>query len=100
MDWTRSQSWEFEPPDLERFPAISLGLEVAAVGGTAGAVVNAANERAVAGFQAGELSFVDIVPACRRVLEQHDFEPAPSLDRLVELDAWARQEVVRWACAS
>ena len=77
-----------------------LGPEKGVMHMAIGAVVNAANERAVAGFLAGELPFVDIVPACRRVLEQHDFEPAPSLDQLVALDAWARQEVVRWACAS
>ena len=41
---------EFEPPDLDRFPALQLGMEVAAVGGTAGAVLNAANEAAVASF--------------------------------------------------
>jgi 1-deoxy-D-xylulose-5-phosphate reductoisomerase len=100
MDWTRSWTLEFEPPDLERFPALKLGMEVATAGGTAGAVLNAANEAAVAGFLAGELQFTEIVPACRQVLEHHDFEPQPSLDRLVELDGWARQEVVRWACAS
>jgi 1-deoxy-D-xylulose-5-phosphate reductoisomerase len=100
MDWTRNVSLEFEPPDLDRFPALKLGTEVAAAGGTAGAVLNAANEAAVAGFLAGELEFIEIVPACRQVLEHHDFDPQPTLQRLIELDGWARQEVVRWACAS
>jgi 1-deoxy-D-xylulose-5-phosphate reductoisomerase len=100
LDLTRSMTLEFEPPDYERFPALRLGMEVAAAGGTAGAVLNAANEAAVAGFMAGELQFMDIVPACRQVLEHHDFDSQPSLERLVELDGWARQEVVRWACAS
>ncbi len=99
LDWTSAHHWDFEPPDWDRFPALRLGMEVAAAGGTAGAVLNAANEVAVASFLAGELKFVDIVPACRRVLEQHDFDPAPSLERLVELDSWAREEVSRWACA-
>ncbi len=100
MDWMRSYSLEFEPPDLDRFPALKLGMEVAAAGGTSGAVLNAANEAAVAGFLDGQLKFTQIVPACRQVLENHHFESQPSLERLVELDSWARQEVERWARAS
>ena len=98
LDWQSAWRLEFEPPDLDRFPALLLGWEAARAGGTAGAVLNAANEAAVAGFLAGELDFTGIVPACRDVLAQHDFDPNPSLDRLVELDRWARQEVTRWVC--
>ncbi|MBS0210438.1 MAG: 1-deoxy-D-xylulose-5-phosphate reductoisomerase [Planctomycetes bacterium] len=98
VDWTRGQRLELEPPDVERFPALLLGHEVARAGGTAGAVVNAANEAAVAAFLAGELRFTEIVPACRSVLEHHHFESSPSLERLLELDAWARQEISRWVC--
>jgi 1-deoxy-D-xylulose-5-phosphate reductoisomerase len=61
-------------------------------------VLNAANEAAVARFRKGELHFTDIVPSCRAVLEQHHFDPSPSLKELTKLDAWARQEVLRWAC--
>jgi 1-deoxy-D-xylulose-5-phosphate reductoisomerase len=89
----------FEPPDLDRFPALSLGFEVARQGGTAGAVLNAANEAAVAAFLDGTLMFGEIVPACRAVLEHHNFEQEPNLDRLIELDRWARREVTRWICA-
>jgi 1-deoxy-D-xylulose-5-phosphate reductoisomerase len=71
-------------------------LEVARAGGTSGAVLNAANEAAVAGFLAGELPFTQIVPACRGVLRHHDFEPSPSLERLLELDRWAREEIAHW----
>jgi len=99
MDWTQSQRLEFEPPDFERFPALGLGLEAARTGGTAGAVLNAANEAAVAGFLAGELGFLEIVPACRAVLDQHRWKAEPTLDELLELDRWAREEVTRWVCA-
>jgi 1-deoxy-D-xylulose-5-phosphate reductoisomerase len=98
FDWATAHQLEFEPPDGERFPALALGMEVAQAGGTAGAVINAANEAAVAGFLAGELDFTDIVPACRGILEHHDFEASPSLERLLALDTWARQEVSRWVC--
>lgn len=98
LDLTQALALEFEPPDVDRFPALQLGHEVARDGGTAGAVLNAANEAAVEGFLKGELAFVEIVPACRSVLEQHHFESRPTLERLFELDAWARKEVGRWVC--
>lgn len=98
LDFTERMRLDFEPPDMERFPALALGLEVARAGGTAGAVLNAANEAAVAEFRAGHLRFADIVPSCRAVLEHHQFDPRPSLAALLEIDAWARQEVMRWAC--
>jgi len=99
LDLTRPWNLQFEPPDQERFPALELGLEAARTGGTTGAVLNAANEAAVASFLAGELRFTEIVPACRRVLEEHHFESHPSLQQLEKLDAWARQEVSRWVCS-
>jgi 1-deoxy-D-xylulose-5-phosphate reductoisomerase len=99
MDFGKAWKLEFLPPDAERFPALQLGFEVARLGGTAGAVVNAANEAAVAAFLAGELEFIEIVPACRAVLEQHHFDPRPTLDELLKLDRWAREEVTRWTCA-
>ena len=96
LDWKQAFSLDFSPPDEERFPAITLGHEVARRGGTAGAVLNAANEVAVERFLAGEIRFTDIVPACRAVLEYHDHDPSPSLDALWEWDAWARREMTRW----
>src|SRR5207247_6141653 len=92
LDLTQSLKLEFEPPDEDRFPALRLGREVAAAGGTAGAVLNAANEAAVTSFVAGEIPFTEIVPACRSVLESHTFSADPTLDELLKLDAWARQE--------
>ena len=92
-------SLDFEPPDHERFPAIQLGLRVARAGGSAGAVVNAANEAAVGEFVAGRLKFTEIVPACVAALENHSFDPRPSLEQLFELDRWAREEVLKWVCA-
>ncbi|MEL6104413.1 MAG: 1-deoxy-D-xylulose-5-phosphate reductoisomerase [Planctomycetota bacterium] len=90
----RERKWDLslEPADLERFPALELGFEVARVGGTAGAVVNAANEVAVGLFLDGQIRFTEIVELCRKTLENHTFEESPSLARLLELDQWARQE--------
>jgi 1-deoxy-D-xylulose-5-phosphate reductoisomerase len=99
LDLSEALRLDFEPPDEDRFPALKLGREVAAAGGSAGAVLNAANEAAVASFLAGELPFVEIVPACRSVLESHTFVAEPTLSQLLKLDAWARQEIQRWILA-
>jgi 1-deoxy-D-xylulose-5-phosphate reductoisomerase len=99
LDWQAPWRLDFEPPDPERFPALDLGHICARKGGTTGAVLNAANEAAVESFLDGELHFTEIVPACRSVLESHHFEAHPTLDRLIELDRWARLEVSRWVCA-
>ncbi len=96
FDWSRTHELRFEPPDFERFPALSLGLEVARSGGTAGAVLNGANEAAVAAFLEQRVRFDKIVPICQSVLENHNFDPSPTLERVLELDDWARQEVKRW----
>lgn len=97
MDWSQATSLEFEPVDLERFPALELGWEVASRGGSCGAVVNAANEAAVELFLAGEIKFTEIVAGSRQVLENHTFDPSPELDELMRLDRWAREEIHRWA---
>lgn len=96
LDLSRAFNLEFQPVDPERFPAVGLGLEVAATGGTAGAVLNAANEAAVAKFIDGRLRFIEIVPACRDVLRNHNYDPNPTLSDLLRLDRWARQEVAAW----
>jgi len=99
LNWEQAMRLDFEPPDFERFAALRLGLEVARAGGTAGAVLNAANETAVEAFLGGELAFRDIVPLVQDVLEHHDFDPNPTLDQLLAADRWARQEALRWVCA-
>ena len=97
FDFTRPWALEFEPPDPQRFPAVRLGHEAAARGGTAGAVLNAANEEAVRGFLAGRIRFTDIAAVCGRLLDEHPFQEDPDLDEVRRLDAWARQEVAAWA---
>jgi 1-deoxy-D-xylulose-5-phosphate reductoisomerase len=99
LDWRRSFSLDFHPTEEGQFPALDLGHEVARAGGSAGAVLNAANEAAVGAFLDGELHFTEIVPACRSILEAHSFEANPSFNQLVKLDRWAREEVSRWVCA-
>jgi 1-deoxy-D-xylulose-5-phosphate reductoisomerase len=96
MDFGKPFRLEFSPPDLEAFPALALGFEVARRGGTCGAVLNAANEVAVERFLSESLQFADIPRACRAVLEAHTYDASPSLSELLQLDAWAREETRRW----
>lgn len=98
MDWAKMQRMDLHAPDHENFPALKLGFEVAAKGGSCGAVLNAANETAVERFLQRELRFVDIPRACRAVLESHHFDPSPSLEQLLQFDRWAREEMTRWRC--
>jgi 1-deoxy-D-xylulose-5-phosphate reductoisomerase len=100
LDLSKKLDLSLLPVDRERFPAISLGFAVAKAGGTAGAVVNAANEEAVGLFLNGQIRFTDIVPACQNALEHHNHEQTATIERLLELDRWARAEVRRWQARS
>jgi 1-deoxy-D-xylulose-5-phosphate reductoisomerase len=96
LNWKELTRWTFEQPDRGTFPALDLGFEVAARGGTCGAVLNAANEAAVGRFLNRQIGFLDIARCVRAVLTAHDFDPTPTLTTLLRLDGWARQEVARW----
>lgn len=96
MDWSRSHQLDFFPPDLDAFPALKLGFEVARRGGSCGAILNAANEVAVQRFLDGTLKFTEIPRACGEILNEHNFDAHPTLTELLRLDAWARKEMQRW----
>ena len=96
LNWAELRSLNFQPPDMDTFPALKLGFEVARRGGTGGAVLNAANEAAVAAFLDGQLTFLDIPRVCQDVLNHHHYSERPSLSELNALDRWSRQEVLRW----
>ncbi len=100
VDFSRLERMTFEPPDPHRFPALRLGHAVAQQGGTAGAALNAANEAAVAAFREGKIGFLDIVTRVEEVLVRHPFEAKPTLDTLMQVDAWARQEVLQCSAVS
>ena len=96
IDWSSTLNLEFVPPDPEAFPALLLGAEVARRGGTCGAVLNASNEIAVERFLARDLRFTEIPELCRSLLDAHQFESSPSLNDLLRVDRWARDEARRW----
>lgn len=82
---------DFAAPDLERFPALSLARQVLDAGGARPAILNAANEVAVAAFLAGRVTFLEIAAIVADTLARYD-PPAPnSLDAVLAIDAEARE---------
>jgi 1-deoxy-D-xylulose-5-phosphate reductoisomerase len=88
--WSTLSALHFEPIDEVRFPAISLGREVILAGGTAGAILSAANEIAVAGFLKHALPFGSIVRIVRQTLETIAVTSASSLDAVTAADQESR----------
>ena len=91
MDWREAATLHFEPPDEVRFPALRLAREALAAGGTAPAILNAANEVAVERFLAGRLGFGRISEVVEETLQQLPVEPVTSQECLLSADAQARQ---------
>ncbi|GAB4330061.1 MAG: 1-deoxy-D-xylulose-5-phosphate reductoisomerase [Candidatus Abyssubacteria bacterium] len=91
LDLTEISPLEFFRPRLDEFPCLRLAYEAARRGGTMPAVLNAANEVAVAGFLKRELKFPDIPAVIERVMGEHDTVPKPSLDDIMAADQWARE---------
>ncbi len=81
---------EFEEPDPVRFPCLRLAKEAARAGGTAPAILNAANEIAVAAFSTRQLLFPGIAELVERVLQRLPVESVISLDQVVAVDQMAR----------
>ena len=84
---------DFEPPDLEAFPCLRLAFEALEAGGTAPAVLNAANEIAVSCFLQGRTGFLNIPALVEDCLQAVPAEPADSLETLLAADARARAHV-------
>jgi 1-deoxy-D-xylulose-5-phosphate reductoisomerase len=82
---------DFEPPDHRRFPSVGLARAAARAGGTAPAVLNAANEVAVQAFLDRRLNFTGIAAVIEQVLQHVDSRPVKSLDDVLEADATARR---------
>jgi 1-deoxy-D-xylulose-5-phosphate reductoisomerase len=92
LDILRAARLDFEAPDATRFPCLRLARAAAEAGGTAPAVLNAANEVAVEAFLQRRLSFLEIPEVIERVLARHPTLPASSLDDVLSADDWARRE--------
>jgi 1-deoxy-D-xylulose-5-phosphate reductoisomerase len=90
LDLFTMGSLQFERPDLQRFPCLRLAYQALKAGGSAPAVLNAANEVAVASFLAGRLAFTRIAGVVEEVLARVPPGRAPTLEDVLAADALAR----------
>ncbi|MHB1157525.1 MAG: 1-deoxy-D-xylulose-5-phosphate reductoisomerase [Phycisphaerales bacterium] len=93
MDWSKLRQLDFEPPDHDRFPALKLAYHVINAGGTSGAILNAANEEAVAAFLSEQIRFGRITELVAEALNAIDPQPVEDLQAVLQADAAARQYV-------
>lgn len=96
LDLVKAGDLTFRAPDHQKYPCMQLAYAVGKAGGSMPAVLNAANEQAVALFLAEEIEFLDIPRCIEWVCDRHSSNncQTPSLDDIVAADTWARQEVL------
>ena len=82
----------FEKPDIKRFPCLALAYAACEAGRTLPAVLNAANEVAVAAFLENRLSFIKIPQIIEKTMEHHVVVTDPTLSDILEADQWARKQ--------
>ena len=96
LDLVKAGSLTFREPDHKKYPCMQLAYAVGREGGSMPAVLNAANEQAVALFLDEKIGFLDIPRCIEWVCDRHrtDHQQNPSLDDILAADKWARQEVL------
>ncbi len=95
LDLTQMKSLTFEEPDREKFPCLRLCYQALQMGGTAPAVLNAANEVSVKAFLEEKLSFVEIHNTVKQTLVHHQVAEKPNLDDILNAHNWAKEEANR-----
>jgi 1-deoxy-D-xylulose-5-phosphate reductoisomerase len=91
LDLTQVGTLSFFKPDTDLFPCLKLAYDTVEMGGTAPAVLNAANEIAVYAFLDKRIDFLDIPTVIHQSLEDHDPVPATEIETLFDVDCWARK---------
>ncbi len=95
LDLCALKTLSFADPDLDKFPCLALAYQALATGGTAPAVLNAANEVAVEAFLREQIGFLDIATIIHRVLDSHVPAALDHIDDALRADLWGRQEARR-----
>jgi 1-deoxy-D-xylulose-5-phosphate reductoisomerase len=91
MDFGRPMSLDFDAPDKARFPCVGLAYRALEAGGSMPAVLNAANEEAVAAFLGERIPFTAIPDSIDEVMAAHEVRPVNRLEDVLDADAWARE---------
>jgi 1-deoxy-D-xylulose-5-phosphate reductoisomerase len=98
LDLAQIGKLSFEEPQTDLFPCLSYAYQAGEIGGTMPAVLNAANEVAVAKFLEGQLKFVQIPELIKQVMAEHQVINKPDLDDIMEADKWARKTAEEMRC--
>lgn len=91
IDWTQIRTWDFGPPDLDRFPALRLAYQAFETGGSAGCTLNAADEVAVAAFLEERIPFPAIASTIEETLSRVPVRSPQSVEAILEIDRESRQ---------
>jgi 1-deoxy-D-xylulose-5-phosphate reductoisomerase len=91
LDFSAVRNLTFMQPDRIKYPCLHLAIAAARLGGTAPAVLNAADEIAVEAFLKKRISFIKIPRIIENVLKRHRYIQSPALDKICEADLWARE---------
>lgn len=91
LDLTNMKPLTFDAPDFSEFPCLRHALDAARRGGTAGAILNAANETAVAAFRGGRIPFLGIPDVVGKVMSKIPVEEDYTLDSILSVDERARR---------
>lgn len=90
VDFTQRNNLTFDQPDMETFKCLSLAYRALKTGGTLPAVLNGANEVAVARFLKGDIGFLDIPEMIEQTMDAYTVKYEYTLEDLLEADAWAK----------
>jgi len=90
LDWRQARTWDFHPPDFERFPLLRMAYEAQRTGGSAGCTLNAADEVAVEAFLRNEISFPAIAEVVEETLSRVPPTEPGSIAELLEIDRQSR----------
>ena len=96
LDLPAGAALEFLEPDTTKFRCLALAYRALRAGGTTPAVLNAANEVAVAAFLGERIGFVRIADLIERIVDEHEMSAATDLETLLEADRWARERARRY----
>ncbi|MBI5695072.1 MAG: 1-deoxy-D-xylulose-5-phosphate reductoisomerase [Nitrospirae bacterium] len=92
LDLVKVGTLTFKEPDMGRFPCLAYAFDAMKAGGTMSAVLNAANEVAVAAFLDGHIGFMDIPKTIKATMDAHRPSTPTSVEDVMKADRWARRE--------
>jgi 1-deoxy-D-xylulose-5-phosphate reductoisomerase len=95
LDWTSVPRLDFALPDRRKFPCIGLAYRALQMGGTAPAVLNAADEVVIQAFLDRRISFSTIPEIIERTLNSYEVQPADCLESVMTADSWGRRQAHR-----